>query len=288
MGENWGEGFYGEPFEALGNVNDAIYPGGAAKLVEKLSGYMEDAYLVKNRAIKEGDMATLLFLYPGVSKIRLGMLIANMPPENKPVVISLYPVMEGIENNLEVINFKAWANELEGMVSGETDSFGLFAFFDPFYFWDQWHLQIGQQTTFNLSALAFSVAIALNEEFEITQGPLYEMSLEEFLAEHPDKTREDFPNPKLIMGSAQMLLSTPYTGEYHYRALILAREELEFLGEKFWRYHLSLVIEDDQPSPEIWLYAANHVIKGREPKVGDYIEGVCWMSGYLPFDKNQE
>lgn len=286
MEDEWDDGFFGRPFEALGNVNDAIYAPGAASLADRLPEFIEKGRIIKERTLREGDLLTMLFLYPGEGPVNMGLLVSNAGPENKMTVMSLYPVLRGRENRLKVENFKSWENGYEGMVSGDTGIIGLIAFFDPFFYYEHWNLKVGSKFDFELSALAFTLEIARNDEFEVTEGPLYEMALKEFLRDNPEKAKGDFPTPKVIMGSAQMLWPTNYTGEYHYRALVLDRQEVGFLQDRLWRFHLSLLIDEEAPSPEIWLYASPHIIKGATPKIGDYIEGFCWMEGFLRPGRN--
>lgn len=285
MEESWGEGFTGIPFEGLGSVNDAMHREGADDLLTRLPGFIETGEVITKRELREGSLKTAVILYPSRSPVNFGVLLSSTGPEHQLSVISLYPVLEGIGNRLEVVNYKAWENGLEGMVAADTALGGVLGFFDPFYYYDQWHLKVGSAQSFSLAALAFTLEIAGHEEVVVKSGPFYDHVLKEFLAENPGRTEADFTPPTIIMGSAHMLVPTRYTGEYQFRALVLAAEKFPFMGTEIWRFHISMVIdmEDESATPELWLYAAPHVIRGKTPKTGDYIQGYCWLSGYLSF-----
>lgn len=275
---SWAEGFSGKPFEALGTVLDSIYQPGADKLIGQLPEFIEEGMPIAGFKQEKAG----IIVYPKTGAIRMGVLVAPSPENDALAVISLYPVPEGMQNTLGIINFKAWENGYEGMIATSTGNFGSVDFFDPFYFLDSGKLNKRTIRKFSLAAIAIEeVGKASVETYQIDKGPLYETSLKDFLEENPDKTKEDFEAPTVEFGCAHVLLATEYTGEYHFRALALAREELTLLDEKIYRYHLAFGDEDDE-NLEMWLYVSPHIVKGSLPQTGDYMDGFLWLAGHLP------
>lgn len=280
MEENWGGHFPGVPFQGLGNVLDALCPGGAAMLLGNLPRYLKDAYLASDCMQTGPDGETALLQYPPNSSCTLGILLHKKSAQESLEFISTYPVMQGFPNLLQILNCKAWDNGLEGMMAASTqEQFGI-AFFNPFYFIQKNSLPIGSTKQIDLSAIAFSLSVAETKEIELQDGTFYEMLLADFLKENPGKTAQDFKRPLINFGPLHMLISTKYTGEYHYRSLVIGRDEMEFLGETIYRFHLLFNPDGHNTDPELWLYAAPHCIKGRTPIVGDYIEGILWLQGF--------
>lgn len=280
MEESWGDHFPGTPFQGLGNVLDALYPGGAEMLVENLPRYLKNTYLESDCLQTGFEGETALLQYPPNSSCTLGILFYKKPDWESAELISVYPVLQGFPNRLQILNYKAWDNNLEGMIACCTQEQFSIAFFNPFYFVQKNSLPIGSTKQIDLSAVAFSLSVAEAKEIELKKGDFYNLLLADFLNENPDKTENDFKKPVINFGPLHMLISTGYTGEYQYRSLVIGREETEFLGEKIFRYRILFNPDSHNTDPELWLYAAPHHIKGRTPLIGDYIEGILWLEGF--------
>lgn len=284
MSEDWGPGFDGTPFEGMGNVNDAVYPAGAAALVENLPDMLQDSIVFGMQEV-DGEVRTALLAYPRPGIAFLGLLVHNeqINTVRNLELVSFYPVLEGLPNgNLEIINFKPWKNGIEGMVAVGTKDFADLNFFDPLYFKDGLLFEKNTYATFALAALAFHLKVAENTEFTVSEGHIYEKALADFLKENPEKSERDFIPPTISLAMAHVLIPTPYTAEYQFRALVCGRQEIPFLDSRLLRYQLVFSNEAAEDAPELWLYAAPHCIHGREPLVGEFVEGIFWLTGYLP------
>lgn len=275
----WANCFYGSPRQAFGEINTALFSGGLSELQALLAEKLAAADVDECCSAQAGAKRLSLLTFPAIGDARFGILFTAQGGA-RPQITAIYPVLAGIANELSVLNYHAWDNEALGMIACRTGDGGSIGFFDPFYFRDAGGLERGVRQRFSLAAVAYSVAIASNDEVEIGEGPLYEANLAEFLASHPDRRREEFPRLVVLLGSVHMLFPTASTGDYHYRGMILARERLNLAGSQLWRYQICFNPDDETRTPELWLYAADHVIQGREPNVCDYIEGYCAVSGY--------
>ena len=233
-----GDYFYGEHFEALGDIWDAIYGN--------VDNFIED-YLIKS--CQEGSLywtqkinnkLVYSLLYPGTKKknglTRFNELlqsgdeyiqIINYIEDDKhsKTHITACPVLKGIKNSLKLKKTYTWGNGIEGEFAAESLTVNelLLNFFDPFYPFDRKYKFVeGKVCDVYLSAIALTA-----EEFEegeevYTEGNLYESYLEKFLEENPDKTEADF-EPVVINFSAEharMFISTDITSVYEIIGLI--------------------------------------------------------------------
>ncbi|MDE5832738.1 MAG: hypothetical protein K2H64_07125 [Desulfovibrio sp.] len=273
-----GEYFFGEPFEALGNAWAAIYGDSDEEILSNIATYLPETYPEKDReAPRNMDPGFSYLVYPERSPARICFLIETEGDRN--LMAAMYPLLEGWRENLETLNFKAWENGLEGMVAARSGTGKILNFFDPFYAYDSLSFTKGAKSEFRLAALAFRCEKSSVNELKITKGPLYEMSLKEFLEKNPDKTAAAFPGAAVVIQGARMLLPTPYTGEYEFRSIIEEMDEIEFLSKKLYRYKIGLGDRDDA-EPCVYLYAPENAIKGDAPRIGDDIDGVLWLCGY--------
>lgn len=279
MADFWGECFYGRPLQNHSEINAALFEGTGQDLSRLIAERLAAGDLAESCKATLGATVVSLLEVPAQGPVRTGILFAGAE-KCRPEIVSVYPVLEGIANPLTLLNYKAWDDGVMGMLACESASAGSIGFFDPFYFRDCQTLRRGVRRDFAISGVACNIVIAKNEEVEITHGQIYEDHLAEFLKLYPDRTRADFPGLRVILGSLQMMYPTEQTGNYHYRALVLDREGIRFGGATLTRFHLCIGLEGDDRAPELWLYAAPHAITGREPRIGDYIEGYCALFGY--------
>jgi hypothetical protein len=168
---------------------------------------------------------------------------------------------------------------VEGVVAARMASGGPpISFFAPFYLRDFADFALGSDTVVNLSALAFSLRQADQEEFTVTEGVFYKQCLHNFLEENPDKTEADFSPPIVSLDGAKILLPAHYSCEWQFRCPVLAVEEVFFMNIKIFKLTVDFVGVDDSVLGG-YLYASERILNGYVPVAGHDVEGSLWMTG---------
>lgn len=191
-------------------------------------------------------------------------------------------LMEGYPNKLTIKGTYTWQNKLEGEVCGYLNNITTVDFYSPLFYKEYEQYILGQQKIFYLSALAYKIEKTKKEKLIVNKGALYELKLKEFLEKNPNKTAKDMPPVILNMGEASVLLNRGYVAEYEYQAPVLDVEYTHFGTQKITILLISVLryVESDD-SLKIKLYITDSMLKDYNPKVGDNIQGILWMNGYL-------
>ena|GEM_PF-1950242 len=273
--------FYGEHFEALGEVWSALL-GDA----EKITTYLSEA-IVKGKKtdqktiVHNGEKIEVIMLhYPADGLIKIGILLVKSKNDDSWIFYSSFPIFNGLSNLLSITGAHTWKNGVEGSVAAERAGGPPVTFFNPYYFKELEILVPDTEATISLSALAFCIRQAEVNEFTVDKGAFYELKLKEFLDENPDKTQEDFKPPIISMRGSRVLLPSKYACEWKYRCSIEALCQFSFLDTVIYQLTVTFVGDDDYEIKG-HIYASQHVLENYVPKVGDDIEGILWMSGYL-------
>ena len=268
--------FMGEHFCGHGNKWDALFGTAEYFMVEHMVKSVKKSSVLCQQEINGNKYAGLV--YPDNSPIQVMSIIEAK--DNKNEFTSAYPFLEGINNNLVVSSLYPWENQMEGEIAACADEGQVFNFFDPLFAKDLPYLEPNKEKTFSLAALAYDIEYAENQVFQINKGGFYEVHLKEFLEANPEKTKEDCPYVELKMEGCKMLLPTKETCVWEFRSSILDIEYIDFLDEKIAKMKIEIPRYEDEMM-NIYLYAARTLLNGYNPQVGDEIQGILWLSGYL-------
>ena len=82
-----------------------------------------------------------------------------------------------------------------------------------------------------------------------------------------------------------MLIPTQVVAAWIYQVPVLAVEKVEFMGHSFRRIETRLAGVGDNAVFGT-LYAAEHILKGYEPQVGDDVTGTLWLQASMESSEN--
>lgn len=284
---SYDEAFMAEHFEGLGDVWGALI-GQASLIRDHLTELVRDGKCHERCTVHFTNVGITVRLvqYPDNGRdIRVGVLLAVPPSAEKTILVSCFPVMEGLPNPLRIRKSHAWSNALEGVVAAERVHDGPpVTFFAPFFFRDAPRFVPEAEVMVSLAALAFSCRKAVMQKFTVEEGPWYEEELQRFLEENPGKSEADFSAPVVSMQGARILMPQPYACEWQYRCPVLDVARTEILGQPVYKLHVIFVgVDDDNLAG--YLYVPERLLDGYIPQAGDDVEGSLWMTGMLCEDR---
>jgi hypothetical protein len=263
---------HGDHWNALGfEDNEAL---------EIIQESIEKGVLAQNYIFDFPDNKSkiLPMLYPESNAVQICSLIVSKNSKN--TAESFYPVLQGIKNKVIIDDKFTWKNKLEGEVEiSRINQFNL-SFFAPFYHQNFSNLKKGTKAEVYLSGLAFFAEKAVMQ-YEIEKGDMYEMALANFLRDNPQKTKRDFPFVTVRMDGATILFPTNQYSVYEYRGRIFDLEYVTFFGKKLAKTKVCLEKNDGENTLYINLYIAENNIRDCELKIGNDIQGVIWLMGYI-------
>ena len=281
-------GFQGEHFEGMGNVWSAMF-GEAADITSLLPAVIQEGVLKDGAAVNHAgiERGVLLHEYPEFGPIRAGALSVVMKEEKNIELWSAYPILEGASNSIIIDGRHTWENGIEGTVAAYIDSGPPVAFFDPYYYRESDRFVKGVVVQVDLAGLAFSLAKADAKDIAVTKGEFYDMELNRFLTENSEKKASDFKPPIVTMRGARILLSSTYVPEYTFQCPVLNVEECTFFGTRFFRIQ-TVFAGRDESELRGFIYASEAILNGYEPKRGDDVSGILWMSGHITTHSDAE
>jgi hypothetical protein len=201
-------------------------------------------------------------------------------------VDSFYPIVEGIENEITILDTYVWENNLEGEVIACFNDAVEISFFSPFYCKEFENIQEKTVKVF-LAGIADSVNVVNDEDdLTINKGPVYEMQLNDFLAKSTDKTECDFGSVTVSFKSATVFLPTDYASYFQFRGQIQTIETVFLFDIEILKIKLCIVKADDKEL-NVYIYVSKNRVKYSELKTGCNIEGIVTLRGYIDYKKHQ-
>ncbi len=186
----------------------------------------------------------------------------------------------GLGYRLTIEGIHEWENGIEAEISAQTADGLPVTFFDLHYFRNADRYELGETYPFILGAMAFKLQPADRGQFEITDPKIVRQirALDDDLEQ--DGVVDLSPVAIETEGAAIML---PIEGwdafEYTIQAPVKSVVEREFDGRRFYEVRATVLrMDQDLDLP---ILAAEHVIEGGVPKVGQDIAGGIWVHGYL-------
>ena len=291
--------FYGEHFEALGDIWDSLYGNAESFIKDYLVKSCQEGSLYWTQKINNKLVYSLL--YPGAKKkngfTRFNELLQsgdeciqaiNYIEDNKhsKTHITTCPVLRGVKNSLKLKESYTWGNGIEGEFAAESLTINklLLNFFDPFYPFDKKHkFKEGKICDIYLSAIAYKAEELEERDDVYTEGTPYNLYLERFLKENPDKTEADFEPPVIEMRAEhfRMYAPTDTTSFIEIVGLIEDIEYIEAFGKKFAKLKVNLEHREDDEYLYVNVYVGEHLLKKYKPEVGKGIHANIYMFGYF-------
>lgn len=291
--------FYGEHFEALGDIWDAV----SGNVKDFLSTYfvksLEKGSLYWTQKIDDKLIYSLI--YPGKKKrnkyIRIGELLKKgnehiqimhyvEDDKTSKTHITTCPVLRGVKNTVKLLEAYTWENQVEGEFSAKSLSVNnlVLNFFDPFYCFDKkYNFKKDKECTVYLSAIAYYAEELEERDYTFTEGSYYDACLEGFLKENPNKTESDFEPPIVEMRAEHFRMYAPkdITSVIEIVGLIEDVEYFEELGRKFAVLKVNLEHREDNEYLYVNVYVGENLLDKYTPEVGKGIVANIHLMGYL-------
>lgn len=236
------------------------------RILEETETVVEDKRIVM---IQSGDAF-------GEQKI-VGYLIKK-PTDTSYVLVSFMPKLQGIFCNAQINGTCAWPNGAGGEVSLSLGQTTITATVPDFY--TKKHLlEPGSFRNFRISAAVEELIINAPTEFTVSRGPLYEMSLEQFLKDNPEKTEADFHGVTVSTQGMQSLFPTGYSTVFELSSPVLACSTTTLLEHEIFQLKVVLHRFDDEEY-DVYLYGSAPQIPAGL-KVGDDIRATIRLYAEL-------
>ena len=272
--------FMGKHFEGLGDVWSAFFPGGSRDYVGMLQELFEKSAGQGPVMHRKDGSCVILLASPVNGGIGIHSHIVMTQGKGKADFVGGYPALEGLPVPSSIEQAHVWSNGISGVVAARSLTTGApFSFFLTGFFQHAPQLQFGARTSFNLSGLALTLKKA---EIDVPEcgTAAYDAALKAFLMAHPEKKAGDFHPEALIAHGTGVLLPTEVVSMWAFQVPVLGTEYVEFMGRRFLRI-LTLFSGGRERSARGYLYAAEHVLNGYVPQVGDDVTGTLWLQGSM-------
>lgn len=277
--------FYGKHFEALGSAWNALYGDSEEFVRNYLVKSVEKGKFYFNE--KSGKKTIFCLGYSEDPNIQILSYIEQGKPSNTH--ISTCPILKGAKNKVLLKDTHDWSNGVEGEMAVESTSENnlILNFFNPLYLIDKKKFKKDIERDVYLAGVA-EVAIELEERDDVyTEGAPYDLYLQRFLEENPDKTEADFEPPVIQMRAEHFRMYSPHdtTSVVEIAGLIEDIEYTEFLGKKVAVLKVNLEHREDNEYLYVNVYVSEHILKNYTPEIGKGIVAVIWLTGYFePWD----
>lgn len=226
------------------------------------------------------DGHTVLLAWPATEPCRAGLIIRGDQNGANYQPVSALPLLEGLENELEVTEVRPWANEAEGEIAASRNGEEPIWFYDPLLYRDRWSCLVGQKQVFTLAALAYALRPATRDSIQVKGGPQFDAYASAFLEKNPGMTAEQVPPLTLPLKGARIMQQYANASEYQLRVPVEEVSTCQFNGEKVTMLTISLAGKDEK-ALRAMLYVSQATLGGYEPKAGDDVEAIVWLQARL-------
>lgn len=229
---------------------------------------------------KTGVVYGLQYLEP---PLNIMGLVVSGGEENSNELWSSYPVCaEGISSRVVIDEVKPWESGIEGTIKGHFPEGGMVFFFDPYFFLNKDRYQVGEEVAVTLGALAYTLYKVEQLELNITEGPLLEMHRQKLLEGDPTTDVSSITSVPLSMdGAAIYFPRGEDKDDAEIRFQVEEASRFTFAERPFTRL-TGAIARPESGEVKIHVYASEQVLDGYMPQVGDNVEALVWMQGFLP------
>jgi hypothetical protein len=223
-------------------------------------------------------------LQHGGHRLTRQVLLVSVTPANCHELFSGYPVaLDGIVQRLTIERVEPWQYGIEAWVHARATSEQVpLTFFDTHYFADGAHLQPDAEIDVSLAALAYWLRPIQVRSFEIAEGPLWEIERERRREAGEPPESLDRPVSIHTTGGAIFLPTGDEEApdDAQIQGVIEAIDCIEHLGQRVYRLEIVVM----RPGDDVFrlpVFAAERVLDGYVPRIGDDVEGIVWMQGRM-------
>ena len=213
----------------------------------------------------------------------VGMISVLQEGATAPELFSFCPMLDGIEAKVEIEDIDYVPTDGLGFISFGFDWCDIVPLTarNPLFIPNKNFLSKGK-AVIKLSGLAFMIERTPNEKITVSSGDLYKTCLNKFLAENPGKTEKDLPSVQVSMAHGSAFLHRELYDLYEYQSEVLSVKTINFMDNIFYRIEIEPIRDRQQDRTQrLYLYAAEHMLKGYVPRKGHNIRGTMALFGYM-------
>ena len=211
--------------------------------------------------------------------------VIHIDPEDKlNKVMTAYPfVREGMPVALEITD-KIQDDKFEAVLRCVTRQGTPLAFFSPLYGSDPTAHEAGSKYEFSLAALAYSLKKIEETQFTLTDEPALEIERLCRQEEDPNADIADIQAVDFSIAGLRALIfrngnSVDDAADAEFYTVVESVLFFVFEETDFCKMDVRFRLRDEEEL-RTTLYAAEHVLAGYRPEVGDLIHGTLWLQGY--------
>lgn len=209
-------------------------------------------------------------------------LIVGEIEKDSNLLWSGYPVCaEGIECRLIIEEVKPWDNGIEGTIEAYVPEGGIISFFDPYFFLNKDSYVVGKEAFVKLGALAYTFQKADQLEIQITEGPMLDIHRQRLLEDDPEADVSSVTSVPISMDGAAVYFPRGESGddaEIRFKVTATSRFNC---SERPFMCISGTIMRPDSGDVNIHVYVSEQVLGGYAPQIGDNVEAVVWMQGFL-------
>lgn len=211
------------------------------------------------------------------------MLVVMDSPKQERFLFSGYPVLkDGIAHTVTVDHVEPWEYGIEGWLHVRvTEEAISLSFFDVRYYAGNADLQPGQRIQVSLAGLAYTLQPMTQMSIEIGEGALWEMEKQRRLDSGESAAEAAKPVAVILSGMAALL---PRDGEYcddaEFHGVIAAMTSFSHDGNTIHRLEVVVCRPGDEDF-KLPIFVSEAVLDGYVPRLGEDVQGVMWIQGYL-------
>lgn len=198
-------------------------------------------------------------------------------------LFSAYPVaLDGIHHRITVDRVEPWEYGIEGWIHGRVTAEKVpFAFFDTDYFAGSAEVEPGDNVDVRLAALAYWLRPIRSRTFEIGEGAMWETARQRRLDDGESVEAAERPVTIHMTGAAIFLpRGEDAPDDAQFQGVIDALTSFMHHGQRIYRLEIAVMRPGDEDFC-LPIYAAERVLDGYVPKLGDDVEGLIWLQGHL-------
>jgi len=276
---------HGDHWAAIGKSDEEIVEEMLPVICKqgKLIGENAFSHTLEDVSNKSGTVHGLRYLDTPLHF--LGLVVSGI--EEGHQLWSAYPVCaEAIQSRLVIEAIEPDDTGIQGVVEASVPERGIIRFFDPYFFRDKDLYRVGEESAVNLAALAYMFRKAEQMEIQVDGGPMLEIHRQNLLEEDPTLDVNTITSVPISMeGAAFYFPHGDAKDDAELRFVIEHLVPFECAGRRLMQV-TGAIMKPDSGDVKIHVYVAEQLLDGYKPQVGDNVEAIVWMQGYLsPLEK---
>jgi len=132
----------------------------------------------------------------------------------------------------------------------------------------------------SLAGLAYSLEPMTQASFEISEGPLWEIQKQQRLSDGVGLQEAAKPVTIVMAGMAALLPHGGSCDEFEFHGVVEGIDSFDHGGHTVYRMEVVVMRPGDEPF-KLPIFASDAVLEGFVPRLGEDVQGVLWLQGYL-------